>query len=75
MNKELFLKALATLFYTWGGDTPPEAYWAANDFLEYFEAVNCVQLGIRFEEPDWYKGDSNSEDSNYEEVIEKIKQI
>lgn len=22
-----------TLLYSWGGDTPPEAIWAANDFL------------------------------------------
>ena len=71
MNKELFLKALSTLFFSWGSDAPPEAYWAANEFLDYFEAVNGVKLDVRFDEA----YDGNNYQDNYEEVIEKIKQI
>ena len=74
MNKELFLKALSTLFWSWGSDTPSEAYWAANEFLDYFEAVNNVQLGIRFEEPN-SEPPNYDNDHNYDEVIKKIKQI
>ena len=71
MNKELFLKALQTLFYSWGGDTPPEAYWAGNEFIDYFETVNNIQLGIRFEEP-W---DQNNWEGNYDAVIEVINKL
>jgi len=50
MEKDLFLNALSTLLFSWGGDTPPEAIWAANDFLDYFEKVNKITLSGRFEE-------------------------
>ena len=71
MNKELFLQALLTLFGSWGGDPAPEVYWAANDFLKYFEAVNNINLGIQFEEP----CEENGWEPNFDEVCEKIKQI
>jgi len=50
MEKDLFVNALSTLLFSWGGDTPPEAIWAANDFLDYFEKVNKITLSGRFEE-------------------------
>ena len=74
MSKELFLKALSTLFFSWGSDAPPEAYWAANEFLDYFEAVNGVKLDIRFEEPN-SEPPNYDNNHNYEEVIEKINQV
>jgi len=74
MEKELFLKALQTLFYSWGGDTPPEAYWAANEFLNYFYKVNNIKPVIFFEEPDSLPPNYSNAD-NYDEVIEKIKQL
>lgn len=71
MNKELFLDAINTLFWSWGSDAPPEAYWAGNKFLKHFESVNNIQLGIEFEEP----GEENDWNSNYDDVIERIKMI
>lgn len=47
-TEELFIKALKTLFFSWGGDTPAEAYWTANELLDYYESQNNVKLGIRF---------------------------
>jgi hypothetical protein len=50
--KEKFIKALNTLLYSWGGDTPPDAIWAANDFLDYYEEVLGVTIHSRFVEDD-----------------------
>lgn len=68
-HNELLLKALLTLFYSWGGDTPTEVYWGANELLVWFEAEFEVELGIRFEI------DPITNESNYDNVIEKIKNI
>jgi hypothetical protein len=65
MNKELFIKALSTLFFSWGSNAPVEAYWAANEFLQYYEAVNNVVLGIKF-------GEDDTDQDNYDKVIEAI---
>lgn len=71
MEKELFLKALMTLFYSWGGDTPAEAIWSANDFLIYFEKVNKVTFSGKFQEidetPNWY--------INNEKLLSEIKNL
>ena len=63
-EKDLFIKALGSLFFSWGSDTPAEVFWGANDLLDWFEKEHNVQLGIRFDEenPD-----------NYNDVIEAIK--
>lgn len=36
-NKELFAEIINGLLYSWGGDTPPEAIWSANDLLDFYE--------------------------------------
>ena len=63
MEKDLFIKALSTLLYSWGSDTPSEAIWAANEFLDYFEKINGITLSGRFEEidetPNWYINNDN----------------
>lgn len=59
-NKDKFLGALETLFYSWGHDTPAEAYWTANELLDWFEVEYEVKLNIRFHEEG---------NSNYDEVI------
>jgi hypothetical protein len=64
-NKELFISALSTLFHSWGGDTPAEAYWGCNELLDWYEAEFNVVLDIRFDEEDY--------ESNFEEVIEAIR--
>jgi hypothetical protein len=63
-EKDLFIKALSTLFFYWGSEAPAEVFWGANDLLDWFEKEYNVQLGIRFDEenPD-----------NYNDVIEAIK--
>ena len=66
-NKELFIKAIGTLFFSWGSDTPPEVYWGCNQLLEWYENEYGVTLNIRFE-----IGNYDDED-NYDEVIESIR--
>jgi len=64
-NKSDFIKALSTLFYSWGSDAPAEVIWGANELLDWYEKEYNVTLGIRFEE--------DSEDGdNYEDVIQAI---
>jgi len=62
-EKEAFIKALDGLFHYWGGDTPPEVYWGANDMLDWYEKEYSVKLNIRFDE----------ENHNYDEVVEAIR--
>lgn len=62
-EKELFIRALNTLFNSWGSDAPAEAIWAANDLLKWYEKEFDVTLNITFEE----------DISNYEEVIDKLR--
>jgi hypothetical protein len=50
--KEALLKFLNTLLFSWGGDTPPEAIWAANDFLELWELNTGVTFPTKFVEDD-----------------------
>ncbi len=64
-NKELFIKALSTLFFSFGSNAPSEVFWGANEMLDWYEAEYNITLGIRFE-------DSNGEDieevSNFDDV-------
>lgn len=64
-EKELFIAALNTLFFSWGGDTPAEATWAGNDLLDWYEKEYNVNLGIRFIE--------YPEDDNFGNVIVAIR--
>ena len=68
-QKELLIKSLSTLFFSWGGDTPDEVYWGVNQLLDWFEKEFDVVLGIRFTRDDKTFAD------NYDEVIEKIKSL
>lgn len=36
VNKKKLKKAIDTLMYSWGGDTPQEATWAFNELMEAF---------------------------------------
>lgn len=66
-NKELFIEALSTLFWSSGCDPGSEVIWAGNDLLKWYEAEYDVKLNIRFDE-------NNGENAyNYNEVIEAIK--
>lgn len=60
------VKALKTLMYSWGGDTPPEAIWTANELLEWYEKEYNVTLNIRFEE-------EASLDDDGEDTCDKVR--
>lgn len=62
-EKKLFIKALETLFFSWGSDAPAEVYWGGNDMLKWFEKEHDVKLNIRF----------NEEEENFDEVIQAIE--
>jgi len=49
-EKELLKEAFSTLLYSWGGDTPPEAIWAADAFLNFFEKETGKKVDLRFNE-------------------------
>ena len=72
-NKEMLIKALNTLFYSWGGDTPEEVYWGACELLDWYESEFGVTLGIRFERDDSTCTNPGISD-NFNEVIEAIRQ-
>ena len=62
-QKELLIKSLGTLFYSWGSEAPSEVFWGANELLDWYEEEFELKLGIRFDE----------ENENFEEVIEAIQ--
>ena len=49
-SRKLFFKAMCTLLYSWGGDTPQDAIWAANEMLDFYKN----ETGIDFEEDDFF---------------------
>lgn len=66
-HKEQFIKALSTLFFSWGWDTPEEVYWGANELLDWYEQEFDIKLNIRFEiNPTTFE-------PNYTKVIETIQ--
>ena len=65
IHKQKFIKALGTLFYSWGSEAPAEVIWGANDLLEWFESEYSVSLGQRFEE-------DIANNMNYDAVINAI---
>jgi hypothetical protein len=52
MNRktELFLQAINTALYSWGGDTPADAIWAVNELLDFYEEASGNKLSGRIEE-------------------------
>lgn len=66
-QKEMLIKSLGTLFHSWGSDTPNEVYWGANELLDWYEKEFYISLGIRFER------DDQTFDTNYDDVIEAIR--
>lgn len=66
-QKELLVKSLSTLFYSWGSDTPDEVFWGTNILLDWYEKEFNLSLGIRFER------DEETFDTNFDEVINAIR--
>jgi len=48
-KKELFLKAISTILYSWGGDTPIDAIWGVNELLDFYEIASGNKLSGRLE--------------------------
>jgi len=59
----LLIKSLETLFFSWGGDTPEEVYWGANELLAWLEEEKRIKFNIRFEE------------GNFEEVKNTLERM
>lgn len=50
---EAYITAFKTLLYSWGGDTPAEAIWAANQFLDIYKQLTGNETsGLYFKELD-----------------------
>lgn len=69
LNFELIEAFLSTLLYSWGGDTPSEAIWAANDFLDVLENLYNYDFILSFEEL------SDTSGVNNQLVIEEIRRL
>jgi len=65
-NPKKLIKVLDTMFYSWGGDTPEEIIWSANELLDWLEIEFNLKILIRFEIDEGYC-------SNYEDVINVLK--
>lgn len=64
-DKKGFIEFLRTLICSWGGDTPPEAIWAANDLIKWVEKEFDVVIGINL----------NEENPQIDQLIEKIESL
>ncbi len=53
MDSLEFLDAMNTLLYSWGGDTPVEAIWAANKFLDLFKKLKNKDYDLYFTTEDF----------------------
>lgn len=65
-QKEMLVNSLSTLFFSWGGETPDEVFWGANELLDWYEKEFNISLGIRFER------DEETFEINYNDVINQI---
>ena len=48
--KKLFVAAMETLLYSWGSDTPPEAIWAGNEFIKFYEKETGKKIAGKLKE-------------------------
>jgi len=68
-DKELLIKALHTMFWSWGGDPQNEVFWAANELLVWIEKEFNVELNIKFER------DDDTGETNFGDVIDIINSL
>jgi len=71
MNHNKLQEAFDTLLYSWRSDTPPEAIWAANLFMQALLDTDNLPVILKedFDEED----ESNSE--NFLDQLSNIHQI
>ncbi len=65
-NKELLIKALNTLFWSFGSDAPPEVIWGVNELLEWIEHEFNVKFENQFSE-------GSSIEDDFERIIKQIE--
>ncbi len=70
-NKTEFFAMLSTLLGSWGGDTPPEAIWTANELVDWVEKEFDVKIESRFAEA----YDEEFEDDHNDNVISELEQV
>jgi len=76
-NKELFIKSLNTLLYSWGGDTPSEAYWVLDELIKFYEAETGRQLNLpEYDETgEWAEAVLTALDNEEDELTEEKKRF
>jgi adenosine deaminase len=63
---ELFKRFINTLFHSWGSDSPPEAYWAGNEFLNLYAYNHNITITKFFNEED---------EGSIEEVMDEVSDL
>jgi len=69
-EKVKFKQAIETILYSWGGDTPSEAIWAANELLDWLEMEYNIKIELRFAEID---GERDNYISDYDRVFKELE--
>ena len=70
-HKEKLELAFNTLEHTWGGDTPAEATWAANEFIDWLVAETGINFIERFREA-YNDSDSTCPSLHNERVLKEL---
>lgn len=71
MKYELVHTFIHTLLFSWGSEAPPEAIWAANDFLKVLEDMYNYKFINEFSE----SYNNEFPDNNLEAVMEEINNL
>ena len=67
-SKEHLAEAICTLIHSWGGDTPPEAFWVLTELIKFINK----EYGQNFEDLDSEEM-TEKEDEKLEKVLEYLR--
>ena len=71
-SKDKFIQVIQTLLYSWGGDPPQEAFWAANELLKWLQ----TEFDYDFDpDHDFFIYDLTTGRWNDDEVLNNLKEI
>ena len=68
-----FEEFFGTLFHSWGGDTPQETVWAANDLIEALSEMFGIVIVDRFD-LNGITVNGNDYDDLEKEIYNKLKE-
>lgn len=77
---DLFIKAIETLYNSWGSDAPPEVIWGLNDLVDWIEEEYNLCIGVFKEinkgedDPKDYEEDGIYYDHN-QRLIKKLREL